>query len=1430
MPSVSDETTTREIRARRSVRLGAVFAALLIVASGVSPVASATAATPAGNEASLRTHVTAVTGSGPNPTNEQPQKASDGDSATKWLVQTGASAEAPVHLQYDLDAPAPLVSYTLTAANDAPERDPKDIEVLGSDDGETWASIDVQTGLVLGARGAKTTHVLSSPSPAYGHYRLSITANGGADGVQLAEWELFTPAQPPAPGSTLTSFVNPFIGSQDDGNTYPGATVPFGMVQFSPDNGHNTGYNYDRDRIRGFSLVHLSGVGCGLGGLLPVLPTTGIPTETNYERYALPYAHDSEEASPGYYAVDLAAPAGAVRAELTATEHTGIQRYTFPQTDTATVMLNPGHALNSVTGSSITILDARTVETTITSRGFCQDTQPFTVHTRTTFDRDIAAYGTWKDSTITAGSDHAEGAFTGAYVTFDATTDRDVEAVTSLSYVDADGARANADAESTTFDAARTAADATWEERLQLVKVPTTDTNHARVFYSSLYRSFLAPNTGTDVDGRYFGWDGETHDTGGEFTYYQNYSLWDTYRTQQQLLYLLAPSESRDMAISLVAQGEQYGWLPRWGYGPVETNVMTGDPGTAFLVSAWNQGLLAGYEERAYAVLKNNADNVPPAESSANGRAGNPVYLSEGYVPFQPDENNRPGDYDLHHGASATLEYALSDGLLSTMATALGHDDDAARYAERAENYKAIFDPTTGNFRPRDRSGFFVEDPDPAQTRGFHEGTALQYQWLATQDVPGLIDLLGGTSATQQRLDDFFAYDRAVADPAGTARDLWVNGTYSYYGQRTYNPNNEPDLHAPYLYQWVGQPWKTTDVVRAALTLFTDAPNGVTGNDDLGTMSAWYVLSAMGIYPIMPGTDVWGLSTPAFDSIDVTLDAATFGTDALHLRAPGLTDANRYIQQVSTGDTANLARSYLTGDDLIDAGTVTFALGQTPSSWATGTDAAPAGLVTSSEVTSTLNARVTPAYAGATAGGTTTVSLEVIARAAGAQHGTITVTGSDVVSSDTASLEWTITSDGVPVSQRVPLTLRVAPGTTAGTYPVMVHVTSDTATPVDVAANVVIGDSAWLVASFDNTGIGDARQGNADFDGGGFYLLRDQLAAQGYTQGAGGVVAGTALTFAAPAVEAGHADNLRANGQTLTIPDTYRHARGLSLIGAANNGNSGGDLVMTFTDGSTSSTPVVLSDWCTGDPASGNVVVAKAGQRGSGKSDPQNIGCGLYSTARVDVPEGKTLQSVTLPQAPQMHVFTVAFDVPAPIAPALTMELTPASPTVGDTVTITVHTTPAEAAGELVLTRVEGTGSERTQALRARAETETEIARVPVQDGSGTFQVTAAADEERYRVAFVPTDAGLFAPSALGTDIVITGADPSPGEGGGTGGGSSGDGASGGANSPDATDAASSSSLARTGGQLAIGLIPLAALAILTGAAVLLRRRARSSE
>ena len=748
-----------------------------------------------------------------------------------------------------------------------------------------------------------------------------------------------------APQHGKASLVDPLIGSRNEGNTFPGATVPFGMVQMSPDTGKNTGYAHDDKRIRGFSPVHLSGVGCRMGGDLPVLPTTGDVTETDNAEYASTFSHAQESASPGSYQVRMG-DYGGIKAELSATKRTGWQRYTFPPAQQANVLLNSGQALHDVTRSRIRVVDDRTVVSEITGTGFCQESRPYTVHTITRFKEPFTSHGTWAGDKVTEGSDTSEGpGRRGAYVSFDTRgPDRQVEAVTAISYVDAAGAARNLAAEGEgSFDDTVAKARRVWEARLEDIDVQGGSETRRRAFYSALYRSLLHPNIGEDVDGRYRGWDKRVHTSKG-FTYYQNWSLWDTYRTQAQLLSLIAPQESRDMALSLLRVDKEGGWLPKWGYATVETNIMTGDPVTPFLTNAYQQGLLRGHEEETYRVLRKNADGVPPVKSQYVGRNANKEYLERGYVPHQPDRPKvKQGGTDFGHGGSATLEYALADGALSAMARDLGHHADADRYAARAGNYRNILDPSTGFFRPRDGKGRFTGTPDPSRGKGFQEGTSWQYTWLVPQDTPGLIDLLGGTAATEKRLDAFFDYDRLRKDPEGTARKSWVNDPYDYYHSDRYNPQNETDLTAPYTYLSTGSPWKTTDVVHGALSLFTDGPNGVTGNDDLGTMSSWMVLSSMGIFPVSPGTDTWGLSTPAFERVDLDLDRRWYPKGSFRISAPGTDDKDRYVQSAELGG-QDLGRTWIGTDDIRKGGELSFRVGPKPSGWGTDPGDAPPSL------------------------------------------------------------------------------------------------------------------------------------------------------------------------------------------------------------------------------------------------------------------------------------------------------------------------------------------------------------------------------------------------------------------------------------------------------------------------------------------------------
>jgi predicted alpha-1,2-mannosidase len=781
-----------------------------------------------------------------------------------------------------------------------------------------------------------------------------------------------------AAGATEAYPVNTFIGTQDEGNTFPGASAPFGMIQVSPTGEHYAGWRYSDARIRGFGHSYLSGAGCWeQGGQLSVLPVTGRigpggdfdtarPDSFNARNYAAEYRHEGEVGQAGYYKVQLTSYGG-ITAEATALTRAAAERYTFaPGTASGNVLLNLGQAneRHSVVGSEVKVLDERSVEGRIVTRSFCGGAQ-YTTWFRIEFDRPFAAHGIWDDRGgwpgVKGPSQQGDSRPHGVWLTFDLRQGTAVTAVSAISHVDAEGARINLRAEGMaggrllSFDAMRAQAQAAWQRELGSVRVEGGSDDDRTVFYTALYHALLQPLTGSDADGRYRGYDDALHTARG-WTYYEFFSLWDTYRAQNQLLALLRPQRARDIASSVLKIREQAGWLPRWGYANFDSNVMTGDPVTPFLVDLWRFGALKGREREAYAALRENAFGVPSALIRAQGRAGNPSYLRQGFVQYDRGFVSKGMDIDPHHGASSTLEYALADSSLAVMAKALGQAKDARLLEQRALNWRKVWDPSVtdaptgqrGFPRPRLLDGSWFADLngsyDPRAERGFHEGTAWQYQWLVPQDIPGLSAAMGGQASALQRLDQFFDYDALAAD-AAAVRKSWVVGPYSYYSQFRYNPNNEPDLHAPWMYTLMGQPWKTTTVLRAAETLFGNSPGGVTGNDDLGTMSAWYLFSALGLYPDAPGSGRFLLHAPRFARAEIDLAPGR----TLRIEAPDARPGERRYVQSVRWDGRPLARVWLDWEQLQAAGTLSYQLAPQPDTGGWGTRSAdlpraPAGM------------------------------------------------------------------------------------------------------------------------------------------------------------------------------------------------------------------------------------------------------------------------------------------------------------------------------------------------------------------------------------------------------------------------------------------------------------------------------------------------------
>jgi predicted alpha-1,2-mannosidase len=1052
-----------------------------------------------------------------------------------------------------------------------------------------------------------------------------------------------------------TKLVNPFIGTQNSGNTFPGASAPFGMVQVSPDTGGQGGYDYQQGSIYGFSQTHLSGVGCGVEGELPIMPTTGAVSGVDVDSYKSAYSHTDEQASPGYYQVGLSRYG--VDAELTATPRTGWQRYTFPATAQANVLFNTGRANQSVQDSEIHVVGDRTIEGRVTAGGFCAGKDQHTVYFSASFDRPFTAHGTWRGSTATPGGSDAAGAGgNGAWVTFDATTDHQAVVKVGLSYTGLAGARMNLAQETGTsydFDKTRSQLHDSWADKLSAIGVGGGTADRQAAFYSALYHAQLHPNLAGDVDGQYAGFDKKVHAAAG-YTPYQNFSLWDTYRPQNQLLEMLEPQVARDVALSVVAIGRDGGWLPRWALANSETNIMTGDPVVPFLVEAWSKGLLAGHEEEAYALMRKNATSTPPADSPYNGRTGVNQYQASGYIPsgltLGKDCADKGGDNDCVHPASATLEYSAADAALAIMAKGLGKQADAKLFADRGQWYRNLWNSATGQFQPRTTAGTFVTPYNPVDAgQQFHEGGAYQYQWLVPQDPAGLVGLMGGKAAAEKRLDSFFVYDKLLTDPAGTARTDWIVQPYDYYAKPTYNPNNEPDLLAPYMYLWAGAPAKTATVVRAAMTLFTTGPDGMTGNDDLGTMSAWYVFSSLGLYPTMSGSNFLAVSSPQFPSATVRIGQFGAGQGGtLDITAPGASDTNRYVQSVALNGRAVQGTS-LDWSAVAHGGTLAHKVGDKPSSWGTGRDAAPPSV--DQKAAGDSRRHVDAAFESAasvvpvsTSARKVELSLDVLAQSPDLTATVVTAKGPAGWKVATKP-QWPLVgwSGRLPKQQTVTVEATVPANAAIGKYPLQVTVSGIGANTVTASATVELRAPAVCAAGVsgqcavdlkndvNHDGSATAEQSaQGNFDGSGWSYDADLLPPAGpVTWG------GAAYTAPDPAGDA--ANFVEARGQEILLPSGAHGA--LKLVGAAHNGPVSTTVAVSYADGSKAEVPVTVGDWA-GSTPDGSTVVLDMPHRikaGSGVDGPS---VRLFGQS-LPLDAGKAVTSVTLPNDPRVQLYAI---------------------------------------------------------------------------------------------------------------------------------------------------------------------------------------------
>jgi predicted alpha-1,2-mannosidase len=696
------------------------------------------------------------------------------------------------------------------------------------------------------------------------------------------------------------SQVDPYIGTQasaqsshDFGNTHPGATRPFGMLYWSPDPVDGGFYRYDEPVTRGFSLTHLSGPGCGVNGDVPIMPILGVPTVPPPVRstfYRAGFKHADEVAQPGYYSVQLN---NGIEVKLAAEVHSGIAEISYPAgTDEHTLLIDLSRNLTHVHDAEIAIRGNR-ITGSVSSGEFCFHENHYRIFFALETQEGSQAAGTFDEMRVSEGSHEARGPRVGSYLVFAPAT-RLVHLKVGISYVSAANAAMNLEKEIPGWDFERVHRDAlaAWGAVLDHAVVEGGNESQRRVFYTAMYHSLLHPTVFNDVNGEYLGFDEKVHQVAVGHKQYANFSTWDIYRSQVQLIALLLPDVASDIAQSLVTDAEQGGGLPVWTVANDEAADMPGDSSDGMLAGIYAFGGRNFDTRAALKAMVAGGDDPEMHLRLCPERPGLAEYLLKGYVP----------DDGQNTAASSTLEYENSDFSIAQFAKSLGETEIAYRYRARAGMWTRLFDPETKYIRARGLNGEFLPNFKPEQQAGFMEGNAAQYTWMVPYDLKGLISAMGGNEAVKTRLDDYFSQ-------YGT----WNGGPYFFIV-------NEPSFGNPWIYNWTGQPWRTQEVVRKTLTdLFPDTPGGIPGNDDLGATSSWAVFAYLGLYPEIPAVGGFTVNSPAFPKVTLTL-----GDHVVEIDSPGAPD-QLYVKSLSVDGKA-VSNWWIDWSDLKQAHEVHFTL------------------------------------------------------------------------------------------------------------------------------------------------------------------------------------------------------------------------------------------------------------------------------------------------------------------------------------------------------------------------------------------------------------------------------------------------------------------------------------------------------------------------
>ena len=726
-------------------------------------------------------------------------------------------------------------------------------------------------------------------------------------------------------------YVDPLIGTAELGNTFPAVCLPFGLAKWTPQTvaGEQKGvppYNYEHRRMQGIRWTNfVSGSAVPDYGSMTVMALAG-DLRLQPEERASRFSHRTEVATPYSYAVTF--DDYAIRTEVTATERTGYFRFTFPPTDAAWLVIQPNNtprAAHTPGNASIHVIPERNeiVGFNPAFRYYMRTGEPagFSGHFVARFDRPFDAYGVWDGDGVRHGARKATGQ-PGAFVRLATGAGTTVELKVGCSFTGEQGARRNLDAESPgwSFDAVRDACHHAWQEALRRIDVEGDDEGVKTTFYTALYHALLLPRLADDVDGSHVAFAGTQLVTTPGVPYYDDFSMWDTYRAEHPLLLLVQPERVTSMIASLLDKAEHGGWLPIFPAWNNYTNEMIGDHCSSMIVDAYVKGFRGFDAERAYHFMRQNAMEIPAQSDweDGKGRRGLASYLQHGYIPLDD-----PVPDAFHQGAqvSRTLEYAYDDFCVGEFARRLGKGDDAAILFERARNYRHVYDPQVGFVRGRYADGSWVAPFDPANFYPWlTEATPWIYTFHAPHDMVGLIELLGGAATFVHKLDTFFY-------------------------QKHYKHDNEPSHNHAFLYAYAQAPWKTQARVRRVLrSEYLPEPDGLSGNDDSGQMSAWYVLAALGMYPTCPGMPIYVITSPLFPHITLHLDPSHYSGQSFTIEAHNAGERNKYIQAAELNGQA-WSKPWLSHEVIQSGGRLRLELGPEPNyAWGSRPEDAPPSL------------------------------------------------------------------------------------------------------------------------------------------------------------------------------------------------------------------------------------------------------------------------------------------------------------------------------------------------------------------------------------------------------------------------------------------------------------------------------------------------------